>query len=178
MITRIGVNLMFVLALAVGGILTFKFMQKGKWSAKSEPPSDLAGLKIDQVLSVTRGVSLYLVDGLSAKILVAVDAGGIKSVNLMPAHFEDALDDPEAFSRARPEASERVNERASERVNERAVGRASQQADRQPDSRGSQRRGERGGEPSGSKRRLDQSSSSEIDENLIKLLLSKSKEAA
>lgn len=146
MITRIGVNLVFVLALAVGGILLVKMIQKGRVGGSSSPPADLAGLKIDQVLQVTRGVSLYLVDSMASKILVAVDGGGIKSVNVLPARFEDELDEPEAFSRKR------------ESVTARNV----------DDGPGRQ----------SSRRRVNKTSTSDIDDNLIKLLLSKSKEAA
>lgn len=146
MITRIGVNLVFVLALAVGGILLVKQIQKGRVGGVSGPPADLAGLKIDQVLQVTRGVSLYLVDSTASKILVAVDGGGIKSVNVLPGRFEDELDEPEAFSRNR--------ESVTDRNADDAVGRQS------------------------SRRRVNKASTSDIDDNLIKLLLSKSKEAA
>lgn len=143
-VTRIGVNLVFVLALAIGVLLTVRVFQKGKLDPKKQVPADLAGLKIDQVLQVTRGVSLYLVDSVASKILVAVDGGGIKSVNVLPARFEDELDEPEAFSRASDSP--------------RSAATAAQ--------RQSSRRG------------INTTSTSDIDENLIKLLLSKSKEAA
>ncbi|MCA9138793.1 MAG: hypothetical protein KDB00_18605 [Planctomycetales bacterium] len=146
MITRIGVNLVLVLALAVGGILLIKQIQKGRTGVGGSAPADLAGLKIDQVLQVTRGVSLYLVDSMASKILVAVDGGGIKSVNVLPARFEDELDEPEAFSRKR--------EAVTGRTMEDGPGRQS------------------------SRRRINKTSSSDIDDNLIKMLLSKSKEAA
>ena len=144
MITRIGINLAFVLALGVGAILMFRQFQKGKSGARNQTPADLAGLKIDQVLQVTRGVSLYLVDSMASKILVAVDAGGIKSVNVLPSRFEDELEEPEAFSRH----------------NETSLARSG------------------GAERSRSRRSINKSSSTDIDENLIKMLLSKSKEAA
>lgn len=144
LITRIGINLAFVLALGVGAILMFRQFQKGKSGARNQTPADLAGLKIDQVLQVTRGVSLYLVDSMASKILVAVDAGGIKSVNVLPSRFEDELEEPEAFSRH----------------NETSLARSG------------------GSERSQSRRSINKSSSTDIDDNLIKMLLSKSKEAA
>ncbi|QEF98522.1 hypothetical protein Mal15_25740 [Stieleria maiorica] len=148
MLSRIGINLVFVLALAVGGILFVRQLQKGKQGSKATTPTDLAGLKIDQVLQVTRGVSLYLVDSMASKILVAVDGGGIKSVSVLPSRFEDELDDPEAFSR--PKEPDALAARAG-----------GTNATRQA-----------------SRRSVNKTSSSEIDENLIRLLLSKSKEAA
>jgi flagellar biogenesis protein FliO len=154
MVTRIGVNLVFVLALAVGGILLVKHFQKGKLVAGGATPEGLAGLKIDQVLQVTRGVSLYLVDGMSSKVLVAVDSGGIKSVNVLPGRFEDALDEPEAFSQSRESQSVESRPAVSPSVSQRR----------------SQRRS--------SRRSINETSTSEIDENLIKLLLNKAKEAA
>lgn len=146
MITKIGINLLFVLALAVGGILCVKQIQKGKGLGKAAPRADLQGLKIDQVLQVTRGVSLYLVDSMASKILVAVDGGGIKSVNVLPSRFEDELEDPEAFSRQRESVATRSGGSESTR--------------------------------GGSRRGINKTSTSDIDENLIKLLLTKSKEAA
>ena len=146
MVTKIGVNLVFVLALAVGCVLLIKHFQKGKLAAGNVTPEGLTGLKIDQVLQVTRGVSLYLVDGMSSKVLVAVDSGGIKSVNVLPTRFEDELEQPEAFSRSRE----------TEPVESRPVM--------------SQRRS--------SRRSVNEASTSEIDENLIKLLLTKAREAA
>lgn len=146
MVTKIGVNLIFVLALAVGGIMLVKHFQKGKLGSGSETPAGLTGLKIDQVLQVTRGVSLYLVDGMSSKVLVAVDSGGIKSVNVLPSRFEDELEEPEAFSRARDPEPAGYQSAVSQRQS--------------------------------SRRGINKTSTSEIDENLIKLLLTKSKEAA
>ena len=146
MISRIGVNLIFVLALAIGGILLVKYLQKGKLSRAPETPAGLSGLKIDQVLQVSRGVSLYLIDSAAAKVLVAVDASGIKSVNVLPGRFEDALEEPEAFGRVeKPVAPEPAPRK--ERLKT-------------------------------SRRRIDETSSSDIDQNLIKLLLNKSKQAA
>ena len=146
LISKIGINLLFVLSLAIGGILLFKQIHKSRAGAVGQDADGLAGLKIDQVLQVTRGVSLYLVDGNANKILVAVDGGGIKSVNLLPGRFEDALDDPQAFSRQAVDAPQRGTLAEAER-----------------------RRG---------KSKVDKMSTSEIDDNLIKLLLSKSKKAA
>ncbi|QDV81558.1 hypothetical protein [Planctomycetes bacterium TBK1r] len=146
MISRIGINLVFVLALAVGGILFVRQIQKGKQGGRQDTPADLAGLKIDQVLQVTRGVSLYLVDSMASKILVAVDGGGIKSVSVLPSRFEDALEEPEAFGRQKESEAARAGGNV-----------ASRQA---------------------SRRSVNKTSSSEIDENLIRLLLTKSKEAA
>jgi flagellar biogenesis protein FliO len=148
MVSRIGVNLLFVLALAVGGILLFKQLQKSKGSGSPETPAGLNGLKIDQVLQVSRGVSLYLVDSAASKVLVAVDGGGIKSVNVLPPRFADTLDQPDAFAAAadaEPEAEQPAPSREARRVG---------------------------------RHRVDETSSSEIDQNLIKLLLSKSKQAA
>ncbi len=148
MISRIGVNLMFVLALAVGGILLFKQLQKGKTAAAAETPAGLNGLKIDQVLQVSRGVSLYLVDSAASKVLVAVDGGGIKSVNVLPPRFADTLDQPETLA-------------------------AGGEAEPEPEPAAAAKETRRAG-----RRRLDETSSSEIDQNLIKLLLSQSKQAA
>lgn len=146
MISRIGVNLMFVLALAVGGILLFKQIQKGKLGGAPETPASFHGLKIDQVLQVSRGVSLYLIDSAASKVLVAVDGGGIKSVNVLPPRFDEGLDSPETFAAA-------IQAQPSEPTPQKEATRAS-------------------------RRRVDETSSSEIDQNLIKLLLSKSKQAA
>ena len=156
MITRVGINLAFVLALAIGGILMLKQFQKGRVATKRGAPSELSGLKIDQVLQVTRGVSLYLVDSMASKILVAVDAGGIKSVNVLPSRFEDQLDDVEEFSSRRESQAARGGLGDSVR----------QESSRQESSR------------QGSRRGINKTSSSDIDENLIKLLLTKSRDTA
>ena len=133
-------------AMAFAAILFVRQIQKGKANAKQELPAGLSGLKIDQTLQVTRGVSLYLVDSMASKILVAVDSGGIKSVNVLPSRFEDELEEPEAFSRQRDSEPTRS---------------AATPAGRQA-----------------SRRSLNKTSTSDIDENLIKLLLTKSREAS
>ncbi|MEO1615034.1 MAG: hypothetical protein AAFV88_04240 [Planctomycetota bacterium] len=149
MISRMGINLVFVLAIAVGAILLIRNFQKGKLGTTPTDNAGLTGLKIDQVLQVARGVSLYLIDGPSSKVLVAIDSSGIKSVHVMPGDFADGLEDPEAFVGSH-QASTDVP--ASET--------------REPESRRH------------SRRKVDTTSSSEIDENLIRLLLNQSSKAA
>ncbi len=159
-ISRIGVNLVFVLAIAIGGILLVKQFYRGNQTIAANTPTSLQGLKISQVLRISRHVQLYLVDGATSKVLVAVDAGGIKSVNVLPGHFEDSLDDPAAFSLEDSLAVYREPEPAPEPVK---LSRAAARAAREPVS-----------SHVAPGHRIDQESSPELDEKLIKMLLSKS----
>ncbi|MEM6468473.1 MAG: hypothetical protein AAF802_02805 [Planctomycetota bacterium] len=149
LISKLGMNLVFVLAIAIAAILAIRSFQKGKLNAKAEAPDGIAGLKIDQVLQVARGVSLYLIDGPQSKVLVALDASGIKSVHLMPGDFADGLDDPEAFVGQIDPITKPSRETTSESRSRR-----------------------------NKRQQVDTKSTSEIDENLIRLLLNQSKKAA
>ena len=150
LVSKIGINLLFVLAIAIAVVLSIRAFQKGKVGAVVTEADGFAGLKIDQVLRVTRGVSLYLIDGPQSKVLVAIDSGGIKSVHLMPGDFADGLEDPDAFIGEMKRASQ-VDPPATstEPISRRA-----------------------------SRQKVDTTSSSAIDENLIRLLLNQSNKAA
>ncbi|MCC9602939.1 hypothetical protein LOC67_20510 [Stieleria sp. JC731] len=152
MIKKIAINLCFVLALAIAGILVYRLIQKGKFANPVDQLRSQGKLKIHQVLEVSRGVNLYLVDGMNSRVLVAVDPSGIKSVNVLPGSFEDAMDETDAYDVANeieePIAQPTIKLSRAERRKQAAA-------------------------PT-----LDQTSSKEIDENLIKMLLAKGSSAA
>ncbi|WP_149499306.1 hypothetical protein [Roseiconus lacunae] len=160
MVTKIAINLCFVLALAVAGLLAYRMIQNGKYSASRVRPSEQSKLKIHQVLEVSRGVNLYLVDGMSSRVLVAVDPTGIKSVNVLPGRFEDALDDADVD----------LHTFAAEQ----SVAEALAEPDEPPTIKLS--RAERRKQKQTST--VDQTSTKEIDENLIRMLLAKGNKAA
>lgn len=160
MVTKIAINLGFVLALAFAGLLAYRMIQKGKYSASRVRPSEQSKLKIHQVLEVSRGVNLYLVDGMSSRVLVAVDPTGIKSVNVLPGRFEDALDDADVD----------LHTFAAEQ----SVAEALAEPDEPPTIKLS--RAERRKQKQTST--VDQTSTKEIDENLIRMLLAKGNKAA
>jgi hypothetical protein len=147
--------LVFVLAIAFAGILLFRQVQRGKGREKTRVPDALKELAVEQVLNLNRGASLYVVDGFSSKVLVAVDSGGIKSVDILHRSFEDALEQAPAFSspaeeqnKLPPEAT-RQTTRRERRARAQQVERINQE------------------EPT-----------PELDEKLIKMLLSNSRKAA
>jgi flagellar biogenesis protein FliO len=91
LITRLAVNLAFVLAVVIGGILCWNRWQRPKVSTKSATGRSRDVLKICQVLSLGGQASLHMIRGHQHWILVAKDGGGIKSVQLISA-FDEALD--------------------------------------------------------------------------------------
>lgn len=162
-IKKIAVNLCFVLAIAVAGLLLYRVMQKGKLGGVDGKTRGQGKLKIHQVLEVSRGVNLFLVDGMNSRVLVAVDPTGIKSVNVLPGRFEEALDDPKTYSFADSLAASDLED---------AVDAA--EAPARPSVRISRAERRRQAEQPV----VDQTSSTEIDENLIKMLLAKGSRAA
>lgn len=91
-ITRIAVNLVFVLSVAVGCILLAKQWFQLKKGGIAGTPKELAGFKVIQVVTLSRGAALHLVEGNNSRFLVAIDASGIKSVNPVHSSFENQLE--------------------------------------------------------------------------------------
>ncbi|MGB7345736.1 MAG: hypothetical protein WBD20_16085 [Pirellulaceae bacterium] len=87
LIKKISINLMFVLAFAFGVLMLIKQLQKGRGVGKKKmvANSALEDLNVSQVLPLTNGASLHVVEGNQNKFLVAIDASGIKSVNILGA---------------------------------------------------------------------------------------------
>ncbi len=72
---------MFVLAIALGFVLLAKQWQRSKLTQHVKPSAAVDMLKVSQVLPLTNGASLHLVEGFGNQCLVAIDSTGIKSVN-------------------------------------------------------------------------------------------------
>jgi hypothetical protein len=149
LITKISINLCFVLALAVGFVLFARQWQKSKTTLQPKAAAAGDSLCLRQSLTLTAGASLHIVEGFEHKFLVAMDASGIKSVKVLNPSFAEAFDQSETM----PEASE-----APATLPIAPEPRAAEAHD--PDPIGN-----------------DQSSA-EIDEKLIKLLLRSSHRAA
>ncbi len=100
LITKISINLGFVLALAVGFVLFARQWQKSKTTP--QPSSDPAGdtLCIRQSLTLAAGASLHVVEGFQHKFLVAIDAAGIKSVKVLNPSFAETLEESETMPAA------------------------------------------------------------------------------
>ena len=87
MITRLGVNLAFVLAIAIGFIFLVRHWQNTKGLPATSSPEN--GIRTRHVLRLTNSVSLYVVDVSGSHFLVAIDAGGIKSVKPLVGDFAE-----------------------------------------------------------------------------------------
>jgi flagellar biogenesis protein FliO len=108
LISKLGMNLAFVLFLAIGGVLAAKqwikpgspAMRKTSTSAKTETPS----MQIIDTLRIDSKTTLRLIECDDSRVLVATDAAGIKSVNLLTPSFDHALlNDVEAFEKTEPQ---------------------------------------------------------------------------
>ncbi|MEL6108263.1 MAG: hypothetical protein AAFU85_19730 [Planctomycetota bacterium] len=158
LITRVGINLGFVLALAVGGVLIYKQMQQKKSLTKGDHGQEL---RVCQTLALTTGASIYVVEGFGNKYLVAIDGGGIKSVEVLTTSFKQTLDESESYDDLEMEqaiASFSRGKRAREES---------------PRSRRSRLR-----EQQEQQRREREEPTSELDAKLINLLLQRTKQAA
>ena len=119
-------------------------------------PDELRELAVEQVLNLNRGASLYVVDGFSSKVLVAVDAGGIKSVDILHRSFEETLEQAPALELHAEERNRLPREPKPQMASRRQRRERAQKAER-----------------------IDQEESTpELDEKLIKMLLSNSRKAA
>ena len=107
LIRKISINLMFVLAIAFGFLLLVKHWQKGKFSRKPKADSHNQSLNVSQVLPLTNGASLHVVQGNSNRFLVAIDSSGIKSVKVLTSSFDDTMQQVENRQHRRESASRR-----------------------------------------------------------------------
>lgn len=123
LISKLGMNLAFVLFLAIGGILAAKQWmkppQKGQSKNRflnSEESSHSDSMQVLETLRIDGKTTLHLIECGTSKVLVATDAVGLKSINLLTPSFESTLqyqaDDfeaanPQSFSRHREETIER-----------------------------------------------------------------------
>ena len=161
LVTRLGVNLVFVLVCAAGVLLLIKQWQKGQSSKPSHPPHDPIAphdLRVLQVLRLDNGASLQVVDISGSPFLVAIDSTGIKSVKPLVLDFDDAMlrtDQRHSNDRVRP--SDRVHSRERARSSDTQRKRIREQQD----------------EPV-----VHDDASAAIDQKLIKLLLENAKQAA
>ena len=87
MITRLGVNLAFVLAIAIGFIFLVRHWQNTKGGPSHSSPEN--AIRTRHVLRLTNSVSLYVVDVSGSHFLVAIDTGGIKSVKPLVGDFAE-----------------------------------------------------------------------------------------
>ncbi|QDT10260.1 flagellar biosynthetic protein FliO [Planctomycetes bacterium K23_9] len=117
LIKKISINLMFVLAAAFGFLLLVKQWQKGKSGGKAVVEQKNDALNVSQILPLSNGASLHVVQGSENKFLVAIDSGGIKSVNVLTGSFEDAMTQVETRQQRRQSSRhEPVGQRTTDRV--------------------------------------------------------------
>ncbi|MEO1526928.1 MAG: hypothetical protein AAFX06_15935 [Planctomycetota bacterium] len=157
LIMRIGINLGFVLALGIGGVLIYKQVQRGKPAAIG----DLQELKVCQTLRLTTGASIYVVEGFGKKFLVAIDANGIKSVEVLNASFHQTMEQAEPYEDLELEDA--------------VASFARGQREREVSPRGKRARRREQQEQA---RREREEPTSELDAKLINLLLQRTKQAA
>lgn len=188
LISRLGLNLAIVLGIALAAILTIKLFMKSN-GARTTRDAALNGLKVDQVLQVAKGASLYLVDGAQNKMLVAVDGGGIKSVNVLPSHYDEdhEKDETELFGEEDPRESSQqdfhsaLNQEQNRHQQYNDLRQLQQQQERTSPNRATAAAPLTREQTPRAKRRaqqVNQQSDSQIDENLIRMLLSKSRQTA
>lgn len=94
LISKLGMNLAFVLFLAIGGILVVKQWikpQSVRRSIVKDSDSDPLSMQIVETLRIDAKTTLHLVECGTSSVLVATDAGGLKSVNLLSPSFDRAL---------------------------------------------------------------------------------------
>ena len=91
LVYRISGNLIFVLAIAVAFVFMLKQWQKGKQSAAKSGDLALSSLQVIQVVPLSRGASLHLVQSGQTQFVVAIDAAGIKSVNVLNRSFDQEM---------------------------------------------------------------------------------------
>ena len=188
LISRLGLNLAIVLGLALAAILAIKLFMKSGGSRTSRDAA-FNGLKIDQVLQVAKGASLYLVDGAENKMLVAVDSGGIKSVNVLPNHDNESLEEDEHERFEEDDQHESHTQDFHAALNQEQ-NRHQQYSDlrqlQQNQERTTPNRTAAASDPVREQtpraqrraQQVNQQSDSQIDENLIRMLLSKSRQTA
>ncbi|TWU02369.1 hypothetical protein [Stieleria varia] len=140
LMTKIGINLMFVLAIAFGALLMIKNWQKSRFP-KLASKSESQELNVSQILPLSNGATLHVVDGMQNRFVVAIDSTGIKSVNVLNPSFDDVMQ----FAEERETRSQRSQRRQSASARGNAI---------------------------------EAESSSDIDQNLINLLLRSAKQAA
>ena len=92
LISKIGMNLAFVLALAIGFVLLAKQWMKPK-STSSVDVTGSDSLRVKETLVLDAKTTLRLVQWRTNRILVACDANGIRSVNVLNPMFDQTLDE-------------------------------------------------------------------------------------
>ena len=111
LVKRISINLMFVLAIAFGVLLLIRQWQKGRAVKPSRAQQDQDKLNVIQVIPLANGASLHIVQGNASKFIVAIDGGGIKSVNVLSASFEDTMTQVETREQRRQSRQSQANPR-------------------------------------------------------------------
>lgn len=117
------------------------------------------------MLSLTHGASLYVVEGLGNKCLVAIDASGIKSVQVLAPTFEETLAEAEP-------------QRAALKIYHGEESQSPSAPSRKTTAQKSRTSSKRGRRSEGVVAKVDDESSAEMDQRLIKLLLQNSGKAA
>ena len=113
LVSRIGMNLAFVLFMGIGGVLLAKqwFDPKGKKKARkkaggAELREDEDSMEVQEVLRLDAKSTLQLIRCGSTQLLVATDSMGIKSVNVLNATTEEVYRSPSMPDESSTENSE------------------------------------------------------------------------
>ena len=89
-ISKLGMNLAVVLALCTGLLMMAKLWMRPKSGTTSQVPSG-DSLSVKEELRLGPKMTLYLIQWRQQQILVAGDAEGIKSVNVLSPTFDETL---------------------------------------------------------------------------------------
>lgn len=125
LISKLGMNLAFVLFLAIGGILAAKQWMKPQLKGRSrnrflaaDESAHSDSMQVLETLRIDSKTTLHLVECGNSKVLVATDAVGLKSVSLLAPSFDSAMLDQAAdFETANPQTFNRTYEEAKKRDN-------------------------------------------------------------
>lgn len=116
LISKLGMNLAFVLFLAIGGVLVAKHWvkpQSVRRSTSQGSETNSNSMEVLETLRVDAKTTLHLVSCGVSKVLVATDSVGLKSVNLLSPTFDRAmLDQSQAFAGTAEHEPERAPKRS------------------------------------------------------------------
>ena len=114
LVKRLGINLIFVLLLAGGGLLLVKQWQgsrKGRRPFAKQGSRESNKINVTQVQTLVGGASLHVVEVIGNQFLIAVDSSGIRSVNPLVQDFGQTLGEPEDFVDRADDAESRFDRR-------------------------------------------------------------------
>ena len=101
LVSRIGMNLAFVLFMGLGGVLLAKQWidskgkkKTGKKVGSAQPEEDVDSMEVQEVLRLDAKSTLQLIRCGSTQLLVATDSMGIKAVNVLNATTEEVYRSP------------------------------------------------------------------------------------